>query len=112
MAKPGLSEISQVAEIIAAVAVVVSLIIGVLKKKRLRKRLEGRGQQVSSRRAERYLENFEHIWDLQSFLLDEADHFDVPIIENTDAEEAIRAIMHTLSVRIAEELKLRPAPSN
>jgi 2-phosphoglycerate kinase len=89
-------------------ALVVPLIIAVLRKKRLRKRLIGRGQQISSRRSERYLENFDHIWDLQSFLLDEADRFDVPIIENSDEEEAVRAIMHTISDRIAGEMKAVP----
>jgi 2-phosphoglycerate kinase len=92
-------------------ALVVPLIIGVLRKKRLRKRLIGRGQQISSRRSERYIENFEHIWELQSFLLSEADHFNVPIIENTEEEDTMRAIMHTISDRVAEEMEHVPAPS-
>jgi len=82
-------------------AVVVPIILAVLKKKRLRKRLIGRGQQVASRRSERYLENFDHIWDLQSFLLAEADHFNIPIIVNMDEDEAIRSIMQTISAYIA-----------
>jgi len=90
-------------------AVVVPLIVAVLRKKRLRKRLIGRGQQVSSRRSERYLENFDHIWDLQSFLLDEADHYDIPIIENSDEEDAMRSVMHTISDRIESEMRVLPA---
>lgn len=82
-------------------AVVVPIILAVLKKKALRKRLKGRGQQVTSRRSERYIDNFDHIWDLQSFLLDEADHFDIPIVENIDEDEAIRNIMQTISTSVA-----------
>lgn len=86
-------------------AIVVPIILAVLKKKRLRKRLIGRGQQITSRRSERYLENFDHIWDLQSFLLAEADHFNIPIIVNMDEDEAIRSIMEVISSYVARETK-------
>ncbi|GMQ80945.1 MAG: 2-phosphoglycerate kinase [Rhodothermia bacterium] len=88
-------------------ALVVPIILAVLKKKRLRRRLVGRGQAITSRRSERYLENFDHIWNLQSFLLDEADHFNIPIIQNLDEDEAIRSIMQTISVYVAREISTR-----
>ena len=85
-------------------ALVVPIILAVLKKKRLRNRLVGRGQQATSRRSERYLENFDHIWNLQSFLLAEADHFNIPIIQNFDEDEAIRSIMQTISAYVARDI--------
>jgi len=77
--------------------VVVPVVLAVLKEKRLKKRLLGRGHMIQSRRSERYLKNFDHIWDLQSFLLDEAEDYDVPIVPNGDEEATIRAILQTVS---------------
>ena len=84
-------------------ALVVPIVLAVLKRKRLRKRLKGRGQQVSSRRSERYLENFEAIWQLQSFLLSEADRYDIPILENDDQEETIKLVMENISAILEKE---------
>lgn len=84
-------------------AVMVPFILAVLKRKQLRNQLKGRGQQVSSRRSERYLENFEEIWELQSFLLSEADRHQIPIIPNVERQESIRLIMETISEYLARE---------
>ncbi len=83
--------------------IVVPILLAVLKRKQLRKQLKGRGHQVSTRRAERYLEHFDEIWHLQSFLLREADRFNIPIISNTDQDETIKSIMTTIVDRLSEE---------
>jgi 2-phosphoglycerate kinase len=75
---------------------VVPLLVAVLKEKQLKKRLKGRGLQIESRRSARYLEHFDSIWRLQSFLLSEADRFDIPIIVNEDIESAVTSIMTTI----------------
>lgn len=85
--------------------IVVPILLAVLKRKQLRKQLKGRGHQVSTRRAERYLEHFDEIWHLQSFLLREADRFNIPIIANMDQDETIRSIMTTIVDRLSEEFK-------
>jgi 2-phosphoglycerate kinase len=77
--------------------IVVPVLLAVIKEKRLKKRLIGRGQLIQSRRSERYIQNFEHIWDLQSFLLDEAEDYDIPIITNHDEETTVRSILQTVS---------------
>ena len=77
--------------------VVVPVVLAVLKEKRLKKRLIGRGHMIQSRRSERYIQNLERIWDLQSFLLNEADDYDVPIITNNDEESTVRSILQTVS---------------
>ncbi len=89
-------------------ALVVPFILAVLKRKKLRKRLIGRGQQVSSRRSERYLENFDITWDLQTFLLSEADRYQVPIIPNDDQEETIRTIMENIMAVLVKEYRGDP----
>ncbi len=88
--------------------IVVPLILAVIKRKQLRKRLLGRGQQVPSRRSERYLEHFDAIWELQSFLLAEADRYQIPLIANLDQRETVRLVMETISEYLAKEFSGRP----
>lgn len=89
-------------------ALVIPVMLAVLKRKQLRRQLKGRGQQVSSRRSERYLENFDAIWKLQNFLLMEADKYQVPIIPNEDEEETIQVIMETISDKLEQEFSANP----
>ncbi|NQV72505.1 hypothetical protein HQ496_05235 [bacterium] len=78
-------------------ALVVPIILAVLRAKRLKKRLVGRGQVISSRRSERYLESFNKIWDLQSFLVSQADEYNIPIVANDNEDDTLREIMQTIS---------------
>ena len=84
-------------------AIVIPFILAVLKRKQLRKQLKGRGQQVASRRSERYLGHFDEIWEMQSFLLGEADRHQIPIIPNVNQEETIRLVMETIADYLARE---------
>ena len=77
-------------------AVVVEIMLAILNPDRLRKRFKRRGYQSIERRADRYLQNFDEIWRLQSLLLAEADRASVPIIVNDDKDEAIAKIMKTV----------------
>lgn len=74
-------------------AVIETIMLAVLKPKQLRRYIRGRGREVPHRRAERYLENFDDIWRLQTHLLDQADQAGIPIIPNDDREEVFRKIM-------------------
>lgn len=78
-------------------AIVVPLMLAMLKPNALRKRFSGRGQQAPGRRASRYLKNFDAIWRLQAYLLNEADRSGVAIIPNDDKETALRQAMATLN---------------
>ncbi|MFH0946937.1 MAG: hypothetical protein V2A76_17215 [Planctomycetota bacterium] len=73
--------------------ILVPLLLAVLDAKTLRSRLKGRASQVPGRRSRRYLEHFDEIWRLQSFLLSEADWAGIPIISNTDKEHALGQVM-------------------
>lgn len=75
---------------------VVHVVLAVLKRRTLKERLSGRATRAVRRRAERYLDHFEEIWQLQSYLLSEADRTNTPIIVNTDRDETVREIMRTL----------------
>ncbi|TNF93685.1 MAG: hypothetical protein EP297_12285 [Gammaproteobacteria bacterium] len=90
-------------------AVVVHVMLGVLKQKELKKRIKGRGTEVPQRRSERYLANFEDIWRLQAYLLDEADRNQVPIVVNSNKENALREVMKIVVDRLEDEFTSTPA---
>jgi 2-phosphoglycerate kinase len=78
-------------------ALVVHVTLAVLKPKELKSRLRGRGAEVPHRRAKRYLNNFDAVWSLQTFLLSEADRCNVSIITNEDKEKAVlQVILHVV----------------
>ena len=81
--------------------IAVHVTLAVLKSKELKSRLRGRGVEVPQRRAKRYLNNFDSIWRLQSFLLSEADRCDVPIIPNEDKEKSILQIIQQVNEELA-----------
>lgn len=83
-------------------AIMVHATLAVLKPKELKSRLRGRGAEVPQRRAKRYLNKFDSVWSLQSFLLSEADRCNVPIITNHDKEKAMQQII----LHIIHELRL------
>jgi 2-phosphoglycerate kinase len=89
-------------------ALVVPVMLAVLKRKALESRIKGRSTNVPQRRAERYLEHFESIWKLQTFLLSEADATGVPIISNTDKDDVFREIMLYTIDRLTKDFDKTP----
>ncbi len=89
--------------------IVVPIIISVHKRKQLRRQLEGRGRQISLRRAERYLASFEAIWKLQDFLVAEAETHDIPIIPNEDVAQTVQLVMDAIGERLLNEYKVKAA---
>jgi 2-phosphoglycerate kinase len=78
-------------------AILVHVTLAVLKPAELKSRLRGRSVQVPQRRAKRYLNSFDSIWSLQSFLLAEADRCDTPIITNNDKDKAIHQLIQQVN---------------
>ena len=76
--------------------VIVHVMLAVLKRRKLKQRISGRATKAVKRRAERYLAHFDEIWQLQSYLLSEADRTNTPIILNDDRDATVREIMRTL----------------
>jgi len=79
----------------------VHVMLAVLKSKKLKSRLRGRGIEVPQRRAERYLNSLDAIWSLQSYLLSEADRCDIPIITTEDREKALLQIIQQVNAELA-----------
>ncbi len=82
-------------------AIAVQVMLAVLKSKELKARLRGRGVEVPQRRAKRYLNKFESVWSLQSFLLSEADRCDVSIITNHDKEKAVQQVILQINYELS-----------
>ena len=89
--------------------VVVHIMLAVLKQKELKKRIKGRSLRAPQRRSQRYPASFEDIWRLQTFLLNEADQAETPIVVNTDKEEAMQEIMKIVINRLTKSHSARPA---
>jgi 2-phosphoglycerate kinase len=89
-------------------AVVIPIMLGILKRKRLQRRISGRSTDVPQRRAERYLKHFDEIWHLQSYLLSEADRANIPIIDNNDRDKIFREVMRITIEILARDCKHSP----
>lgn len=89
--------------------IVVPLVLAVLKRRDLKARIRGRSKYAVNRRAQRYLNHFDSIWRLQSFLLSEADRYGVPIVTNEDKEKTLRDVLLTVQDALAREFTGDPA---
>jgi 2-phosphoglycerate kinase len=74
-------------------AVVIPIMLASMKKELLHKQLARRGRENNKQQASYYLENLDAIWELQSWLLDEADKAGIRIIENWYIEDTVRAAL-------------------
>jgi 2-phosphoglycerate kinase len=89
-------------------AIVIPVMLGVLKKKQLQRRIKGRGSEAPQRRSERYLNHFDEIWRLQSYLLSEADVANIPIVANTHRDKVFREIMRITIELLAKDFDATP----
>ncbi len=87
-------------------AVIIPIILASIEKKLLQKQLKRRGREKDKRQASHYLKNVDAIWELQSWLLNEADRAGIRIIENWYIEDTVRA---ALDIIIGELMKLFPS---
>ncbi|MGK2926521.1 MAG: hypothetical protein ACSLE2_12970 [Lysobacterales bacterium] len=90
-------------------AITAHVTLAVLRPKDLKARLRGRGVQVPQRRAKRYLDKFDSIWTLQSFLLSEADRCDVPIITNQDKDKSVMQVVLHVNHELSKHFRSPPA---
>jgi 2-phosphoglycerate kinase len=75
-------------------AIVVPMTLATMKKSLLLKQLKRRDREKStSQPRSRYLDKLDDIWELQSWLLSEADRAGIPIIQNRYIEETVNAAM-------------------
>ncbi len=66
-------------------------------KKQLERQFQGRSKSSQDRRADRYLESFDAIWELQKALLAEAKTSNLSVIINDNLTDALAMIMRNIS---------------
>ena len=74
-------------------AVIIPIMLASIDKKSLLKQLKRRGREKNRRQASHYLKNLDNIWELQSWLLNDADRAGIRIIENGNVEDTVRAAL-------------------
>ncbi|NCA69482.1 MAG: hypothetical protein EOM91_05120 [Sphingobacteriia bacterium] len=77
-------------------ALVVPIMLGVLRPDDLRTRLRGRGCQAPGRKTRTDPTNFKRIWQLQAYLLAEADRVGTPILINDDKDRVTTLALRTM----------------
>lgn len=92
-----------------AEAIAVHVTLAVMNAEELKSRLHGRGAEEPHRHARRYMERFDSIWRLHSFLLAEAERCDTPIIPNDDKEAAVFQITGTINSELSRRFSGSPA---
>jgi 2-phosphoglycerate kinase len=86
-------------------AVIVPICLAVLDQDRLVKFIKGRSSENKQRRAKRYLDNLEDIWQLQELLVSEADNADIEIIDNEKITETSLEVINIIIQTIAATYK-------
>lgn len=81
-------------------ALVVPLMLATMEKAALEKQLRRRGREKLGRQASRYLKHIDDIWDLQSYLLSEADNAGIPIITNWHIETTVREVQNLIMAKV------------
>jgi 2-phosphoglycerate kinase len=89
-------------------AIVVPLMLATMEKELLGKQLKHRGREAREHKPSRYLDSLDDIWELQSYLLGEADKAGVAIIQNWYIEETVRVILDLIISKIAEQYPPQP----
>ncbi len=83
-------------------AVVIPVMLALLKRKHLQHRINMRSTYAPERGTDHYLEYFDEIWRLQSYLLSEADHSNINIIVNEDRDKVFSEIMRITIFTLAK----------
>ncbi|MCP4982841.1 MAG: hypothetical protein GY935_20390 [Gammaproteobacteria bacterium] len=89
-------------------AVVIPIMLGLLKRKHLQQRIKTRSTNVPDRGAEHYLQYFDEIWRLQSYLLSEADGANIHIAVNESRDKVFSEIMRFTIATLSENFDSTP----
>ncbi len=83
-------------------AVVIPLLLTNPASEKLKQQFLRRGEAAPSRGATPYLENFSAIWQIQDYLVGEAQRCAVPVIPNTDLDDTIGRVIGVITARLVE----------
>jgi 2-phosphoglycerate kinase len=77
--------------------IVIPIMLATMDKSSLRKRFKARARISEERKAEKYLNHMDDIWELQSYLLNEADRVGIPIVSSQGIEDTIGEVLGIIS---------------
>ena len=89
-------------------AILAPLMIAVTTRTHLDDHLVQRSREQPDRDSAHHREMLDAIWQLQSFLVDQAEKAGVPVIANWDPEETLASIMEEINARIRERFPPDP----
>lgn len=89
-------------------AVVIPIMLGLLKRKHLQQRIKKRSTNVPDRGIKHYMRHFDEIWQLQSYLLSEADRANIHITINESRDKTFSEIMRFTIATLAKTFDSTP----
>lgn len=92
--------------------IVIPIMLATTNRDSLRKRFKNRARDNAKRKADRYINHMDEIWELQSYLLNEADLAATHIIANQSMEETIGEVLEVISNTIIKLFPVEDAVQN
>jgi 2-phosphoglycerate kinase len=83
-------------------AIVVPIMLATLRKNQLELQLARRAREQPERGSSRHLEHIDDIWELQAYLLSEADRESITIIPNWTINQTAREVLNLISATVME----------
>ena len=87
-------------------AYIVPLIISTLNRESYFDRFPVREKEAQNRTSERYRKNFDKILKIQDHILEMAEHYEVPFVENTHLEQTVAQILTTITNAVRQKLHI------
>ncbi|MBI3939605.1 MAG: 2-phosphoglycerate kinase [Acidobacteria bacterium] len=92
-------------DVYAEGAYIVPVVITTLNRAKYRERFLQRQSDARNRQADRYLANFDSILEIQDYIIEMAERYRIPIIENVDFEESVLSILSLITSTLKEKFK-------
>jgi len=105
---PSLMDLDEVRE----KAVLVSVTLAVTTLNRLCRQLSRRSREQPNRDSTENQQHVEAIWDIQTYMLDQAERNEIPVIVNWSPDETMRLILEQVMDRIVERFPADPDALN
>lgn len=99
---PGLAQLDRFSED----AYIVPVIISTLNRESYLERFPLRQRESQNRTSERYRKNFDKILKIQDYILEMAEHYDIPIIENLHLDQTVASILTVITNALREKLRI------
>ncbi|MBI2821373.1 MAG: 2-phosphoglycerate kinase [Acidobacteria bacterium] len=84
-------------------AYIVPVVITTLNRAKYRERFLERQAGAEKRQADSYLANFDAILEIQDYIIEMAERYRIPIIENVDFEESVLSILGLITSKLKEK---------